>query len=258
MKVLVVDMPVPNVWRVLINRPEKRNAINAEVRQALLDLLEDARGDKHCRALVFGGVGGSFSAGGDLPSMVGITEQQARERMEHIHRLCHSLANLPLPVITAVEGFGAGAGVGLALLGDHIVVGPESRILFPFMKLGLAPDWGMLHSLPARVGVAVSRQVLLGDEPVPGARAAAIGLADEFAEDGDVMKLALKRAEKYAALPQAAFAKMKVRLNTPASSLEQELARELDDQAELLLSPDFAEGYSAFMEKRTANFANRE
>jgi enoyl-CoA hydratase/carnithine racemase len=258
MNVLAVDVPVPYVWRVLINRPEKRNAINHEVRQALLDLLEQARGDERCRALVFGGVGGVFSAGGDLPSMVGITEQQARERMEHIHCLCHSLATLPLPVITAVEGFGAGAGVGLALLGDHIVVGPESRILFPFMKLGLAPDWGMLRSLPARVGVAVSRQVLLGGEAISGGRAAAIGLADELAEDGDVMKLAINRAEKYAALPQAAFAKMKIRLNTPAPSLQQELTRELDDQAELLLAPDFAEGYSAFMEKRTADFINRE
>lgn len=252
--VLLMDHPAAGVLRLRINRPDKRNAIDHAVRQALIDALLATRSDASVRAIVFGGVDRVFSAGGDVPSMVGLTEAQARERMRHIHELCQLVAGLPMPVVAAAEGFCAGAVVGLALLGDHIVVGKATKILFPFFKLGLAPDWGMLRTLPARVGLRNARRLLLTSEPIAGEDAYALGLADDYVGDADVMAAAITRAQTLAALPQDAFTRMKRRLNDPAPSLDAELQREEDDQAVLLLGEDFREGYAAFSEKRATDF----
>ena len=250
-----VDRPAPHVARLLIDRPDKRNAIDHGVRQSLIDALGGILGDAGVRALVFGGVGGVFSAGGDVPSMVGLSAEQARARMQHIHVLCRLVAHAGIPVVTAIEGIGAGAAVGLALLGDWIVVDASTKILFPFLKLGLAPDWGQLLTLPRRVGLPAARRLLTAGTPVTGAEAQALGLADAFAEEGsDAMTAAIAKAVDMACLPQAAFARMKARLSHPSDSLEEELVREEADQAVCLLSADFGEGYAAFRDKRPADF----
>lgn len=253
---VLLDHPAPSVWRLLINRPEKRNAINHEVRQALLDALDAAQKDTDCRALVIGGVGGMFSAGGDIASMADLDEAGARERMQHIHQLCRRLLAFPLPVVTAAEGFCAGAAVGVALLTDVIVAGPRSKFLFPFMRLGLAPDWGILRTLPARIGVAAAKRMLVHGEIIPGEQAVHLGLADELAAD-DVMVVAVKSAVRLAALPHEAFARTKLRLMEPTATFSQELEREENDQAVLLLGADFREGFAAFGEKRTPQFSSR-
>lgn len=254
--VVLLDHPAPGVLRLLINRPDKRNAINHEVREALFDALQAALQDEQCRAVVIGGVGGMFSAGGDIASMADLDEAGARQRMQHIHQLCRRLQDFPLPVVSAAEGFCAGAGVGMALLGDLIVAGPSSKFLFPFLRLGLAPDWGSLRTLPARVGVAVAKRMLLQGEVINGADAHRLGLVDELVE-GDVMAAAVGHAERLAALPQDAFARMKRRLGEPADSFAEELQREEDDQAVLLLATDFREGFAAFNDKRPPYFTRR-
>ena len=144
--------------------------------------------------------------------------------------------------------------MGLALLGDHIVVGPGSKILFPFLKLGLAPDWGSLLTLPRRIGLPAARRVLGSGKTLSGTEALELGLADQLVDDASVMQAAIDKASELAQLPQAAFARMKQRLNNPATSLDAELQREEDDQAVLLLGADFKEGYAAFTEKRSADF----
>ena len=260
LEVVLLDEAAPGVARLRINRPDKRNAIDWAVRQQLYEGLErvEAMGaEGQARALVLGGVGGVFSAGGDLPSMVGLDQASARERMRHITRLCRRVAALPLPVISAVEGFSAGAAVGLALLGDHIVVGESTRILFPFLRLGLVPDWGQLFTLPRRVGLPTARRLLISQEPVTGAEALAIGLADAQVPDADVMAEAIRVALALAALPTDAFARMKTRLNAPSSSLDEELLRDEDDQATCLCSDDFREGLTAFGERRAPDFVKR-
>ena len=253
--VVLVDRPAPHVARLLINRPDKRNAIDHAVRHMLTDELRKVLADGEVRALVFGGVGGVFSAGGDVPSMVDLSQAQARERMQHVHGLCRLVANAGIPVVTAIEGFGAGAAVGLALLGDYIVVAEHAKILFPFLKLGLTPDWGQLLTLPRRVGLPVARRILTAGKAVSGAEALAIGLADALASDADAMRVAIDKAAEWAMLPSGAFARMKVRLNHPSASLADELAREEVDQVACLTGAEFVEGYAAFKDKRAADFA---
>lgn len=255
--VVLVDRPTPHVARLLINRPDKRNAIDFDVRQQLTEALAVLLGDDTVRAIVFGGAQGVFSAGGDVPSMVGLSEAQARERMRHIHRLCQLIAEAGVPVVSAIEGIGAGAAVGLALMGDRIVVGEGTKILFPFLKLGLVPDWGQLLTLPRRVGLPVARRILTEGTPVSGSEAHRIGLADTLVADAQVMATAVAQAAELALLPREAFARMKARLNHPSTSLAEELAREENDQAVCLLGDDFVEGHDAYVNKRAADFVAR-
>ena len=258
MPVVLVDSPAQGICRILINRPAKRNAIDFDVREQMSQALVAAKADTNIRAVVLGGVENVFSAGGDLDSMDGLDESAARYRMQHIHRLCQFLGRFPIPVVSAIEGFCAGAAVGMSLLGDHIVVGRESKIIFPFMGLGLVPDWGAMLTLPRRVGVAKARQLMTAGEITSGEEAHFIGLADEYVGEGDIMAAAIAQAEKMTLLPQAAFARFKQRLNHPSATLEEELIREENDQAVLLLGSEFNEGYSAVMDKRKADFSNIE
>lgn len=256
--VVLLDHPAPHVARLLINRPDKRNAIDFDVREQLTRHLHALQGDGGTRALVLGGVDHVFSAGGDVPSMKGLDEAQARSRMQHIHVLCRLVAGARFPVVSAVEGIAAGAVVGLALLGDHMVGGPATRILFPFFRLGLVPDWGQLLTLPRKVGIAQARRILTSGEMVGGEQAFQIGLLDTLVSDHEVMDAAVRKASELARLPQEAFSRMKQRLNEVSGSLSEELAREESDQAVCLLGDDFEEGYAAFCEKRAPNFVLQE
>ncbi|WP_439589031.1 enoyl-CoA hydratase/isomerase family protein [Hydrogenophaga sp.] len=252
--VVLLDQPSPHVARLLINRPQKRNAIDFDVREQMTVHLRQLLDDTSTRALVLGGVGGIFSAGGDVDSMQGLDEAQARARMQHIHVLCQLVAGARFPVVSAMEGIAAGAVVGLALLGDHVVGGPGTRVMFPFLRLGLAPDWGQLLTLPRKVGIGNARRILTRGEAVGGDEALRIGLLDELVADDDVMGAAVRKASELARLPQAAYSRMKQRLNNVSGSLAEELAREETDQAVCLLGDDFREGFAAFREKRAPDF----
>jgi 2-(1,2-epoxy-1,2-dihydrophenyl)acetyl-CoA isomerase len=249
-----IDRPAPGIVRLRIDRPEKRNAVDAQVRAALIEAVTAVQADPECGGLVLGGVGGIFSAGGDLPSMVGLSEPQARARMQEGHRLCRLLSETAIPVVSAAEGFCVGAAVGLALLGDYIVAGRATRFLFPYLSLGLVPDWGLLQTLPARIGVGAARRVLLAGSLLTGEEAVRVGVADEYVDESDVMAAAIESAVRLANLSPLAFARTKRRLLQPPRSLEDDLKREEADQTALLLSADFREGYAAFTEKRVPRF----
>lgn len=254
MSVILVDTAALGVTRILINRPKKRNAIDYDVREEMTQALLAIKSDPSVRALVLGGVEGVFSAGGDLDSMGGLNEAEARARMQHIHILCKILADFPIPVISAVEGFCAGAAVGMSLLSDYIIVGKHSKIIFPFMGLGLVPDWGAMLTLPRRVGVAKARQLMTAGNISSGEYCFEIGLADEYVGEEDIMMRAVECATGMATLPQQAFARFKSRLNSPSTTLNEELQREEDDQAILLLGPEFESGYEAVLNKKKTDF----
>lgn len=251
---VLCDRPAPGVARLRINRPDKRNAIDHGVRQVMIDQLALLSADGETRALVLGGVDGIFSAGGDLPSMAGLDETGARERMQHIHSLCRKITSAPFPVVSAIESVAAGGAVGMALLGDHIVVETGAKVLFPFLALGLAPDWGQLYTLPRRVGLPASRRLFLSGKSLDAVEAYSIGFADELAEAGGAMEAAVSAASRLAALPTDAFLRTRARLNGPAGALDAELQREEDDQAVCLVGAEFAEGYAAFAQKRRPDF----
>lgn len=254
---VAVDRPTDHVCRVLINRPEKLNALNFEIREEMLHALPHILADKSVRALILGGVGGNLSAGGDVPSMQGLSEEQAQARLEHIHRLCRLVANADIPVVTAAEGVCAGGAVGLALLGDFTVGDNSTKILLPFLKLGLVPDWGMMRSLPQRIGVVRARQMILEAQTIDGKTAHKIGLLDFLADGEGAMALAVKKASRLAVQPRQAVAMVKMRLRE-LRSFEDDLALEVQHQVQGLTGAEFNEGFAAFTEKRRANFLDVE
>lgn len=250
---ILIDFPTDQVCRILINRPNKLNAVNYDVREAMSLALPTILNDRSVRALVLGGVGGNLSAGGDVPSMEGLSEEQARERLQHIHKLCRMIWYADMPVLTAAEGVAAGGAVGLALLGDYIFAGESTKVLIPFLKLGLVPDWGLMRSLPLRVGLPRARRLILERAMIKGPEALEIGLADYCVADDDVMQKTIERAIKLAELPREATAAVKARLREPVS-FEEDLTNEQRDQVAGLTGAEFAEGFAAYTQKRKANF----
>ena len=246
------DTPAPGVRRILIDRPEARNAIDGETRAALIAAVADARSDEVARALLLGGADGLFSAGGDLPSLVGLDRAAALARLQQGHELVTALWEFPKPVVVAVERFAVGAAAGLALLADEILVGRSAQFAFPFLRLGLVPDWGLMGSLKLRVGWSQAIRLLRDSAAVKGERALAIGLADRLVEDEKVMAEAIAAAEALAKLPRAAFATMKRLMRGDAAVLG--LAEEAAAQAGRIVSDEFAAGYAAFREKREPRF----
>ncbi len=257
MDALLTDEPAPFIRRLLINRPDARNAINADVRAALFDALTTTRDDAKIRAVILGGAGGIFCAGGDLPSMVGISPQAARERMQEGHRIIELLWGFPKPVVAAVERAAAGAGAALALAADRVIIGHQSSLLFPFLRLGLVPDWGLMQLLKRRAGLVRATRLCLDSATVKGTEAVADNLADLAVDDGDVMPTAIAEAQRLATLPTAAFARLKAGLRETGAPDPLGLRYEADAQVACLTGPEFTEGYAAFRDKRTPDFIKK-
>jgi 2-(1,2-epoxy-1,2-dihydrophenyl)acetyl-CoA isomerase len=249
---IVVDRPAPGVARLRIDRPDARNAIDAGVRAGLKAALAEAGKDAEVRALLLGGAGGMFSAGGDLPSLAGLDEAAAYARLCDGHDIVRALWTFPKPVVAAVERFAIGAGAGLALLADRVVMGEGARFGFPFARLGLVPDWGLSATLPRRIGSEPAARLFADAATVGTGDALALGIADEIVPDGEVTDRALALAITLAATAPGAFARTKARLRGDVALLD--LEREAREQAACLVSPEFAEGYAAFREKREPRF----
>lgn len=254
MAVVNVELPGNGIARVAINRPDKRNALDDDVRNALIAELPALLQDDAVHALVLTGEGGHFCAGGDIASMEKLSTPQARARMKANHQIVRMIAEAEKPVVTAIEGYAVGAGAGLAMLGDTAVIAESGTIGFPFFRVGLIPDYGILHTLPRRAGGAWARQILLYARMVKAPDAVKMGLADEMVPEGTATEVATERALELAAMPPFAFAVAKRQLGLWPGSLEGALEMEALAQAGCFGAGEFREGFVAFMEKRDPDF----
>lgn len=253
---ILLDDPAPAVRRIRIDRPAARNAIDDEVRAALLAAIDEAGTEPAVRAVVIGGVGGLFCAGGDLPSLVGLDHDAALARMRSGHAVVSAVWSCPKPVVVAVERFAIGAGAGLALLADEIVMGRSAIFAFPFLRLGLVPDWGLMGSLRLRAGWAAAQRIVRDGQPVKADEAVPLGLADRLADDAAVMDEAIAAAIRLADHPPAAFARFKQAMRGDAATALA-LHAEAEAQADCIVGAEFAEGYAAFRDKRDPVFGTR-
>lgn len=251
---VLTERPAQGIARLVLNRPEKRNALSTELREALIVAVEAALGDADVRALILTGAGGVFCAGGDISSMGKHDVHSGRARMQANHRLVRLLALAEKPVVAAVGGVAFGAGSGIALLADSIVAGAGASFGFNFFRLGLVPDYGLLGTLPARVGRAKARQILLHGKSVTIAEAERIGLVDLVVPDDDLAAAALAEAQALAAQPPHAFRLAKRILTEAPTTLDALLDAELNAQTLSYVSPEHKEGVAAFQEKRKPHF----
>jgi 2-(1,2-epoxy-1,2-dihydrophenyl)acetyl-CoA isomerase len=254
MSLVLIDRPEPGIARLCINRPERRNAFDPQVRDALLEACESVAYDDDVRAIVLGSANGVFCAGGDVTGMKNMSPEAGRKRMATSHRLVRMMLDCDKPIVAAVEGYAVGAGAGIALWADTIVLGQGATIGIPFFKLGLVPDYAIFHTLPRRVGLAKARQILLYGRNYKGQAAADIGLADEIVPDADVARTALDRARELAAQPRHAMSITKRQLGLWPMTLGPALEMENMGQSLGFQTKDFEEGRTAFLEKRKPKF----
>lgn len=244
---------------VTLNAPAKRNAISTEMRTALRQVLTDLGIDRSCGAIVLTGAGGQFCAGGDISEMVsgGSDPLYATHRLHILHDVVRRIVGGNKPVVAAVEGAAAGAGLSLAAACDVVVAARDAKLAASFARIGLVADCGLQFTLTARVGAAIARRILLAGETVLAERAQHIGLVDELVDSGGALDHAVRIAAGLAALPPLSLASTKAAFARGASSLEEALSLESDMQSRLAATDDHAEAKTAFSERRTAVFRGR-
>ena len=243
-----------HIARISLNIPETKNALNLEVREELLALLTALRDDDAVHVVILTGTGTAFCAGGDLRTMEDVTPVAGRVRLKKGQRLIKSLVELEKPVIAAVNGTAAGAGVSLALASDMVLASEKAKFFISFSRIGLIPDWGQYYFLPLRVGITKAKELMITGDPVDAAEAVRIGLINRVVPHDRLETEVTSLAERLAHGPTQSYAMIKAALNRWPASLDTFLEMESAMQAVLFNSDDFKEGRRAFLEKRAPRF----
>ena len=239
---------------ITLDEPDARNALTAQARADLRAALSQLGDDPLVDVLVITGAGGNFCAGGDVRTM-GETDREAiAGRMADVAKTAEMLAAFPKPVICAIAGHAAGAGVALACLADMVIAEESAKFTFSFLPLALGPDWGLSFTLGRRVGAAIARRLILTAAAIDGTDAHRLGLVDLVTPDSESLEAARGRARELAGGPKAAIAAVKAMLGD-LEGLSAALAAEAKMQAERFPHPEHREGAAAFREKRKADFA---
>ncbi|MBU4566903.1 MAG: enoyl-CoA hydratase/isomerase family protein [Desulfarculus sp.] len=247
-----------SVLKVMINIPDKRNALDMEVRPQILEVLQDLQTDSSVRAVILSGAGKHFCAGGDLRSMQNIGGPvPAYDRLKNGHRLVRAMVELPKPIITSVDGVAAGAGVSLILASDLCIASDRAKFLFSFIKVGLAPDWGQYFFLPQRIGMARTKQLMMEGGSLTAQEAFDAGMINRIAPHEELEEQTWEWAHSLAQGATKAQALIKAALNCWPMNLSAYLELEANLQAVALNSDDHQEGRDAFLEKRKPNFQGK-
>jgi 2-(1,2-epoxy-1,2-dihydrophenyl)acetyl-CoA isomerase len=243
---------------IILNRPERLNALTVEMASALMEALDAATADPDCRALLLTGAGRGFCAGQDLAAIADAQPAEISALLEQYNPLIRKIRALPLPVVCAVNGVAAGAGANLALACDIVLAARSANFVQAFAKIGLVPDCGGTWFLPRCVGMARARALSMLAEPLAAGTAAEWGMIWRAVADDELMPEAEALAARLAAGPTAALALTKRALDmAEANTLDAQLDLERDLQAEAAATPDYAEGLRGFLTKRAPVFTGR-
>lgn len=246
-----------NLARITLNRPEVFNSFNREMALSLQQVLKDCENNPEVRAIVLTGSGKAFCAGQDLKEVTSPELNPGFKKIldEHYNPIISLIRNIKKPIIAAVNGVAAGAGANIALACDVVVAHEKVSFIQAFSLIGLIPDSAGTFFLPRLIGFQkASALCMLGDK-ISAEQAERLGMIykvfalEDF--EAEVNKLALKMAK----MPTKALGMTKTLLNASiTNNLDQQLALESKYQIEAAQTNDYAEGVSAFVEKRQPNF----
>lgn len=245
------------VATITLNRPDSLNALNATMRRELLAAIKAAARDDSVRALLITGSGRAFCAGADLRGGEG--ERQFRRVLtSEYNPLIEAIRTLPKPVVVAVNGVAAGAGMSLALAADLVVAADVARFVPAFNRIGLVPDSGLTRVLVRALGRHRAAQLLLSGESLSAGEAADAGLVTAVVPADGLAEAARELALRLAAGPSRALGYTKRLINAAEeATLRGMLAQEAAFQDLAGRTDDHAEGVAAFAEKREPRFSGR-
>lgn len=242
---------------VTMDYPARRNALSLPLREHLHDRLRDLLDDESCRVIVLTGADGCFCAGGDISSMQGVTTVAGRTRLRRIHRVIRLLMECEKPVVAAVEGWAAGAGVSLAAACDIVVAASDACFACSFGKIGLVPDLGAAYTLVTRMGLGRARYMMMTGATFTADQAERMGLVEVQCEPGTALETACAMARGMAESAPLSLAMTKTLTARMPDTLDAMLKAEVEAQAVLFATEDFVEGRTAFVEKRKPAFKGR-
>jgi enoyl-CoA hydratase len=244
------------VVTIRLNRPQKKNSFNGEMRQELEQALQAIARKSEIRALVITGADEIFCAGADISEMDGTANAESSyHHAREFQILFDQVESLPQPVIAAVSGYALGGGCELALAADFRIASDTARFGLPEIKIGAFPGGGGTQRLTRLIGAAKAKEMILIGDPITAQEALAIGLITKVASKEKYLEEATSLATKLAALPRLALQASKMLINR---SQDVDLATGLEFEARTFAAiahtHDLAEGTKAFLEKRKANF----
>lgn len=245
-----------SITTIKLNRPERYNSFIQEMAFALQAMLDECKTDG-TRCLVITGEGKAFSAGQDLNEVIDPNGPEMRKIVaEHYNPIIMRIRNLDIPVIAAVNGIAAGAGANIALACDIVVAKESAYFLQAFSHIGLIPDSGGTYHLPRLIGFQRASALMMLGEKVGSADAEKMGMIYKAVPDASWDEYVSKLSHQVASMPTRGLALTKQALNASMQhSLAEQLALEEKLQIEAGQTKDYAEGVSAFLEKRKANFS---
>jgi 2-(1,2-epoxy-1,2-dihydrophenyl)acetyl-CoA isomerase len=241
-----------------LNRPETANTLDLAMGRDLLTAALRCEADPAVRAVVLTGAGKAFCFGGDLRGMTGSgtpIEPYLKELTTHLHAAIARFMRMDAPVIAAVNGTTAGAGVGLVAMADLAIMAAGAKISLAYTGVGLTPDGGTSFLLPRAVGAKRAMELILTNRALTAAEALEWGLVNQVAPDSEVLDTALALAGKLAAGPKGAFGRSKRLAVAALGALESQLTLESETIAAQAATAEGREGITAFLEKRKAQYA---
>ena len=245
------------VATITLNRPDSLNALNAAMRKELLAAVKAAGRDDATRAVVLTGSGRGFCSGADLRGGAGERSFRAVLSTEY-NPLITAIRDLPKPMIAAVNGVAAGAGVSLALACDLVYASDEARFILAFVRIGLVPDSGAARALVRGLGRHRAAELAFTGDPVPASEAAAAGLINGVVPAAELAAHVAAIAKRLAEGPTRAIGLAKRLINqADGPGVADGLALEAALQERAGRTQDHAEGVAAFSEKREPRFVGR-
>ena len=245
---------------LVVQRPEKLNALNSEVVARLADAVADAESDPTLRCLIVTGSGDkAFIAGADIAELARLTPVDGREHARRGQALLDRIERLPFPSIAAINGFAYGGGLELAMACTLRVASENARMGLPETSLGILPGYGGTQRMARLIGRAKAYElVLTADKGVTGAEALRLGLVNRLVPPGQALAAALELAGKIAGNGPAA---VRYAMAAIREGVEMPLVQALDFEATLFglcaATEDMREGMTAFLEKRPARFTGK-
>jgi 2-(1,2-epoxy-1,2-dihydrophenyl)acetyl-CoA isomerase len=246
------------IARITLDRPEVGNALNIPMARELMECAVRCEGDAGIRCVLLTGRGKLFCAGGDVVEFSRAGERLLdflREITVYLHAAQSTLARMAKPLVVAVNGATAGAGIGLAIVGDIVLADPAASFMLAYTGIGMTPDGGTTWLLPRLVGLRRAQELCLTNRRIAAPEAAAIGLISRVSEAGKLDAEAQAMAAQLATGATVALGNARrLLLESFSNSFEAQMELESRSIAAQARTPDGREGVASFVAKRKPNF----